>query len=369
MNSRLRELRKRHLLAQEELAEKVEVSVVTVGRWEAGQRPQPLHLRRLSEVLGATAEDLGFHIELPAPLRTIALDDDLPDLEEVQGATLRLRRSYSTTRPEELRRRIDERLRQIRELLVRGRPDWRGDLLESAAWLTLLRSTVLADARNYESAYSAVHGARQLAQELGHGEIEAWTWETEAWMAATDNRQCEALELAGVGISRAPQGSHSLVAATLQRACINGASGDLRATLRDLAAGERALAQTPLSAWNDDHYVIDPSKAAFFASGALAALHLPKETIEHAAEVVRSSLDPGSRGYWPMRVANARLEWAMALADRGEEDEAYALALQALERQWFRPDTESRTRMLLRRLRDPRLRALLAGELEERLTG
>ena len=166
---------------------------------------------------------------------------------------------------------------------------------------------------------------------------------------------------------RAPLGSHSLVATTLQRARINCAIGDQRATVRDLAAGERALAQTPFSLGNDDHYVIDPAKAAFFASGALAALHLPAETIEHAAEVVRSSLDPGSRGNWPMRVANARLEWAMALADQGEEDEAYAMALQALDQQWFRPDTERRTRMLLRRLRDPRLRQQLASELEERL--
>jgi hypothetical protein len=68
-----------------------------------------------------------------------------------------------------------------------------------------------------------------------------------------------------------------------------------------------------------------------------------------------------------MRVANARLEWAMALADQGEEDAAVAMATQALDPQWTRPDTDRRTRMLLARLRDPRLRAELAGRLEEAL--
>jgi hypothetical protein len=165
----------------------------------------------------------------------------------------------------------------------------------------------------------------------------------------------------------APFGSHGLVAATLQRARINGALGDEAATVRDLLAGERALAATGKVHYLDDHYLIDPSKAAFFASGAMAALRRPAETIEHAAEVVRRSDDPSTRNYWPMRVANARLEWAMALADLSEEGEAYAMALHALDQQWFRPDTERRTRMFLRRLRDTRLRDDLSGELEERI--
>jgi hypothetical protein len=65
-----------------------------------------------------------------------------------------------------------------------------------------------------------------------------------------------------------------------------------------------------------------------------------------------------------MRVANARLELAVARADLGEEDEAAALAEQALEPQWLRPDTERRTRMLLSRMRDPRLRARVAEQLD-----
>lgn len=139
--------------------------------------------------------------------------------------------------------------------------------------------------------------------------------------------------------------------------------------MRDLLAGERALAAVAEPGMPDDHYAIDPSKAAFFASGAMAQLRRPAETIEHAAEVVRASEDPKTRNFWPMRVANARLEWAMALTDLGDEDAAYAMALLALEPQWLRPDTERRTRMLLSRTRDPRLRSQLAEQLRESMAG
>jgi hypothetical protein len=132
-------------------------------------------------------------------------------------------------------------------------------------------------------------------------------------------------------------------------------------------AGEKALAAAGPVQYIDDHYSLDPAKAAFFASGAMAALHRPTETIEHAAEVVRASDDKKSRSYWPMRVANARVEWAMALVDMGEEDEAAAQARQALDPEWFRPDTEKRMRRLLAQMRDPVIRAELTALVEERV--
>jgi len=210
-----------------------------------------------------------------------------------------------------------------------------------------------------------VRTARHLARDIGHPELEAWTFETMAWMAATDNRQHDALELATAGIAVAPAGGYGLVAATLQRARINGAIGDRMSTMVDLRAGERALAAAGEPAFPDDHYAVDPAKARFFASGAWAQLRQPAETIENAAEVVRASEDQRTRNFWPMRVANARVEWAMALTDLGQEDEAAALARLALDPLWLRPDTERRMRALLARMRDSQLRERLADELHE----
>ncbi|HEY7201869.1 MAG TPA: helix-turn-helix domain-containing protein [Candidatus Dormibacteraeota bacterium] len=316
--------------------------------------------------LAPVPANLGGGDELTA-LAAMELDpDDVPALADVEESVLRLRRSYSTTPPDELQRRVDVRLRQVRRLLVgEQRGPTRRTLLEAAAWLALLRGTVQADQRQYEAAATSVRSARELARELGHGDLVAWTWETGAWMAATDGRQHDARDLASAGVEIAPVGGYGLVAVTMQRARINGALGDDEAALRDLQAGARALAAVEESEWVDDHYVVDRAKAAYFASGTMAQLRRPAETIEHAAEVVRANDDPQTRNWWPMRTSNARLEWAAALADQGEEDGARELARNALDPRWFRPDTERRTRLLLTRMRDPRLRAEVIGQMQE----
>ncbi len=55
----LRELRRRKLLSQRELAEAVGVRYQTVQGWESGQnRPRTPALRKLVEVLGVTPEEL-----------------------------------------------------------------------------------------------------------------------------------------------------------------------------------------------------------------------------------------------------------------------------------------------------------------------
>jgi transcriptional regulator with XRE-family HTH domain len=55
----------RHL-SQDEVAAKIQVSKVTVHRWEKeGDVPQPLHLRELCKLYGKTAQELGFPAQPP----------------------------------------------------------------------------------------------------------------------------------------------------------------------------------------------------------------------------------------------------------------------------------------------------------------
>jgi transcriptional regulator with XRE-family HTH domain len=346
----------------------------TVSRWERGTvgiGPRYARLLCLLYDRPPHALDLtdGERVAGVSTLASLEIDpEDVPSPQDVEAATMRLRRSYSTTAPDQLLRRVNVRLRQVRRLLSGpGRSPGRRTVQEAAAWLALLRATVLADLRQYEAAETSVRVARELAREIGHAEVEAWTWETAAWIAATDGRLCDARDLAGRGIEIGPVGGHGLVAATLQRARVSGTMGDREAAVSDLAAGRRALAAAGAVIYPDDHYSVDPAKAAFFASGMWAQLRRPAETIEHASEVVRASEDPQTRNFWPMRVANARVEWAMALTELGDEDAAAAMAARALDPQWMRPDTERRTRLLLARMRDHRLRTHLASQLHESL--
>jgi DNA-binding XRE family transcriptional regulator/tetratricopeptide (TPR) repeat protein len=55
----LRDLRLRHALSQEGMAEQVEVDRVTVARWERGRnRPQPSQIRRICDTFAVSAEQL-----------------------------------------------------------------------------------------------------------------------------------------------------------------------------------------------------------------------------------------------------------------------------------------------------------------------
>src|SRR5207237_9304068 len=87
-------------------------------------------------VLGLSAlpsePDAGLHQGEPTALAALEIEpDDVPHPAEITEAVLRLRRSYSTTAPAELRRRIDVRLRQVRRLLAgQARQSRRRDLLE-----------------------------------------------------------------------------------------------------------------------------------------------------------------------------------------------------------------------------------------------
>lgn len=60
----LKELRKQQSLTQEELAERVGVSVGTLKRWESGtQKPYPAQRRHLCEVLGVSPDELRFQAD------------------------------------------------------------------------------------------------------------------------------------------------------------------------------------------------------------------------------------------------------------------------------------------------------------------
>ncbi len=68
-----------------------------------------------------------------------------------------------------------------------------------------------------EPAWSYRNAALHIAQELGHGELEAWAWETPAWFALMDGRYRDAVGFCERGQLVAPRSS-VLVALNAQEA-------------------------------------------------------------------------------------------------------------------------------------------------------
>lgn len=69
----LRELRLRHSLSQEDVAEKVNVDRTTVSRWEAGRNhPQPSQVRRICDTFAISPEELGLVQSDPMKRRDFA---------------------------------------------------------------------------------------------------------------------------------------------------------------------------------------------------------------------------------------------------------------------------------------------------------
>lgn len=110
-NSKLRDRRRAVPLSQEELADRVHVSVMTLRRWESGTaRPQPEHQRRLCDVLRSTPEELGFAEASQAAIPESLLDSGM--LEWLASA--------AGTSTAEIARAVLERVDQVAPLPMYG---------------------------------------------------------------------------------------------------------------------------------------------------------------------------------------------------------------------------------------------------------
>jgi transcriptional regulator with XRE-family HTH domain len=343
--SKLREIRKRRLYSQEELAELVGVSPLTLRRWEAGrgQRPQPLHLRRLSEVLEATPAELGLasadHSRNPVSdaleVAALAGASEVPEstVETTLEAVDRLRRSYSRTPPTTLIVALQSRLQALRKLLDgRLRLGQRRELLDAAGWLSLLLGTVYFDIDQSEPAHAWREAALLLSQEVGDLELQAWAWETPSWFAFAEQRYHDSVELAERGQGLAP-GSSVEVALYLNAARAWARLRDTSAALEAVRRAARVLEPLTTPEHLDDHYVFDPAKSDYFVGTTYALMgeSFAKTAEHHARLFIAQAGIVGSRNYWPVRLSSARMDLGFALAQQGRIDEAAGEAAEGFQ--------------------------------------
>lgn len=200
---------------------------------------------------------------------------------------------------------------------------------EMLSKLSLLRACLLYDLNDRGGAEAARRAAFQFAQELGDGPLLAWCYEITSWVALTSGDLPQVIASADAGIRCAPKAS---VAAQL-----HAQSAKAWARMRDRHKTEFALDQVrtvldaqPPATNLRNHFVVDPTKANFYAMDAYRVVGADDLAEAMADTVVLTSTSPDGRVLSPMRLAEAKLTHATLRARHGDIPGAIAQVEEAL---------------------------------------
>jgi len=344
-----------------ELARAVYVNPSHVSNLRSGKaRPSPELAGQIDRYLGA-----GGRLAALAPLAAAPppASDEIAAIElarraqvsDVGGGTCErlelavddLATAYPATAPAELLPRVRAHLGYVTGLLDgRATLAERRRLLVSGGWLSLLAATLLIDGHQDHAGTEYLRTAAQLADEAGHAELAAWCTETRAWQMLTAGEYRQAAELSRAAQETAPAASSALIQATAQegRACAR--LGDGQGARAALAAVERLVSPLPPPEHPEHHYVYDPPKALVYVATTLA--WLGDRAAEPAAREILAALeDHGADPPRPRRIALARLDLALALAQGGNLDEAASSALAAVTSGRLAPVDRPRVREIV----------------------
>lgn len=200
---------------------------------------------------------------------------------------------------------------------------------EMLAKLSLLRACLLYDLDDRSGAEAARRSAFRFAQELGDGPLLAWSYEITSWVALTTGDLPQVIASADAGTRCAPQAS---VAAQLhaQSAKAWARMHDRHKTELALDRVRTVLDAQPPAANLRNHFVVDPTKANFYAMDAYRVIGADDLAEAMADTVVLTSTTPDGRILSPMRLAEAKLTHATLRARQGDVGGAVAQVEQAL---------------------------------------
>lgn len=200
---------------------------------------------------------------------------------------------------------------------------------EMLAKLSLLRACLLYDLDDRTGAEAARRSAFRFAQELGDGPLLAWSYEITSWVALTTGDLPQVIASADAGARCSPQAS---VAAQLhaQSAKAWARMHDRHKTELALDRVRTVLDAQPPAANLRNHFVVDPTKANFYAMDAYRVIGADDLAEAMADTVVLTSTTPDGRILSPMRLAEAKLTHATLRARQGDVGGAVAQVEQAL---------------------------------------
>jgi tetratricopeptide (TPR) repeat protein len=262
--------------------------------------------------------------------RAAASDVGDETLTRLEAVVDELAVAYSQTPPAALLGRIRQHLAYVNRLVdARKTLAEHRRLLVVGGWLSLLGATVHIDLKQQPAASARLKTAASLARQVGHDEIRAWCYETEAWRVLTEGNYPRALELSRAAQAIAPGGSSVSIQATAQE---GRAWARLKQSKETYAAIERVgqlVSPMPDPDRPEHHYRYDPDKSVAYLATTLAWLGDPAAE-GYARDIITRLAPTGDVEKWPRRVASANIDLSLALLVTNRLDEACDATLKAI---------------------------------------
>lgn len=258
-------------------------------------------------------------------------------ISEVGGETIDLLEAtfddlaiqYQGKRPTDLYPAVADHLGYIGRLLGK-RTTLREHLalLHLGGWYSLLAATLKIDLADTFTAEAQLRTAVSLSREAGTPVIAAWATETDAWASLSKGDFSNALRLSRAAEAAAPAGSWVEIQAVFQQGRASARLGQVAETRQAIARVESLATRDPEQARH--HFQFDPSKQLSYRATALAWSG-DVEAERAAMEVIAVYPGESDPRRWPRRLATAQLDRSLALAKRGELDEAAGVLGQVIK--------------------------------------
>jgi len=291
----------------------------TLAEMDATTAARPMS----GQVTRSDAGDNGISeaIELLQQIEESDLDPET--LERIERAVDQLCRCYSSSPPDEARRRARRLLRRVTALLgVRLTLQERRRLLVASGWLSLLVTALHFDVGERAAAEAMRAAAFQLGRQAGHHEIMAWAFEAQAWFALCDGRYQEAIDFARAGQGFAGRATSATVQLAVQEARAWARRGDKREVRSAMQHAGWALRRLPRPVHPEHHFVFDPAKLLFYTATCYVRVGDAERAEDYAREVIALSDGPSGVARWPRRLITARMDLGLALTQLDRPDEA-----------------------------------------------
>jgi transcriptional regulator with XRE-family HTH domain len=302
-------------------------------RSAARKRPAPIDSSGaldLSALHGATG-DRGVSDELEAielGRRAQSGDVSAATLDGLALGVHELCRRYTRVPPAALIDAVRGYRRHVFALLdARATLRQRRELMVTAGWLSLLAACLHVDLGQHAAARASRRAAHELGVDAGDRQIVAWGLEIRAWQAILARDYDDAVKLCGAGRDLAGRDTSAAVQLVAQEAGAQARLGRTHETHRALDQATASCGRLPAPEHADHHFTFDPRKLTSYTATALAWLGDGQRAEPFAREII----DLRRRERRPRRVATARIDLALILAQQDRPEEASDLGHLALD--------------------------------------